>query len=437
MRRAAVLLALTLLLAPPLRGDEPRDIVARAVQAVGGEEVVLRQNAWRLKVKAQMPQGPDIKLQGEMLVEVPARQKMSFKIELGGAGAAIEGVFVLADGKAWMSMNGQVQDVPAEAMASQEASAHAQRVQALVPLLKDRGFTLTALEDADVEGRPAAGVKASYAGQPDVHLYFDRQTHRLVKIGYRVKQVPNGPEQLVENVLSDYREVGSSAEERQLQAAGVGLDGPSLTAFLRKQAPDPNALARARELVKQLGDDDFARREKAALELVKLGAPAVPALQQAVKDEDLEVSRRAQSCLEQIQARSGLETVIAAVRLLGARRPEGAAEALLALLPGAEDVVAVEIRSALVTLAQAPGGPDPALVRALQDNDPGRRAAAAGVLGRDGGAFLARPGRRLQLPGLRFPMRLASYVDGKKQMDVEITEVQFYNRFDPREFARP
>src|SRR5205807_2410640 len=101
----------------------------------------------------------------------------------------------------------------------------------LAPLLRDRQFTLAALPEAAVEGRPAVGVKASYPGQPDVSLWFDKETHLLVKTAYR-----SGPGQgsLQETVLGDYRAPGGD-EDRRLGQAGIKTDGPSLRAYLAKQ----------------------------------------------------------------------------------------------------------------------------------------------------------------------------------------------------------
>ncbi len=42
---------------------------------------------------------------------------------------------------------------------------------------------------------------------------------------------------------------------------------------------------RIQELVRQLGSDEFTTREKAAQELEKIGAPALEALQQAVRSD--------------------------------------------------------------------------------------------------------------------------------------------------------
>jgi len=429
MRRTIALLVL-LAAAVPLRADDPRDVIERALKAHGGLDNLERATASRMAFQGKVPQDNlELTMSGHWLIQAPDKQKLHLHVAISEQ--KLEAVIVLNGDKMWQKVDGfgQQQDQPVSDDQRREMGGmlHAARVGGLAPLLRDRKFTLAALPEATVEGRPAAGVKASYPGQPDVSLYFDKETHLLVKTAYRVTP-PLGS--LQETVFGDYRSPAGD-DERRLGQAGVKTDGPSLRAFLAKQQADPAAVAKSRALVKRLADESFEVREKASEELVALGAPAVPALQAALRDEDLEVSRRA------IQTRTSPATTRAAVRLLAARAPDGAAEALLALLPGAEEAVADDVREALVVLARRPGGPDPALVRALDDKDPARREAARAALGKDGGVYLDRPGRRLLLPGVRVPYRRVMSRDGRTEIEMTVTEFQFLNRFDDKEFAKP
>jgi hypothetical protein len=174
-------------------------------------------------------------------------------------------------------------------------------------------------------------------------------------------------------------------DEAELRSARVGTDGPALLEFLRQRAGTDAGRARARELVKQLADDSFERREKASEELVKLGRVALPALREAAKDRDPEVSRRAAECLRGIESDAGRLLASAALRLLAVRKPAGAAAVLLDYLPVAEDEgVADDIRAALAALAVKDGKADPALVKALADESALKRATAAEALARAG-----------------------------------------------------
>ena len=75
--------------------------------------------------------------------------------------------------------------------------------------------------------------------------------------------------------------------------------------------------------------------------------------------------------------------VSAAVRVLAQRKPPDAASVLLAYLPAAEEEsVAETLREALTVLAVRDGKPEPALLAALTDKTPVKRAAAAVALSR-------------------------------------------------------
>jgi HEAT repeat protein len=177
----------------------------------------------------------------------------------------------------------------------------------------------------------------------------------------------------------------AARDEKALVAAKVGTDGPALVEFFRKRAGSEATRARARELIKQLGDDSFDVREKASQELAALGRPALPALTDATKSPDAEVARRAADCVRQIENDAGPVLAAAALRRLAARKPAGAAEVLLDYLPAADgEEVAEQVRATLAALAVRDGKADPALVKALADAAPERRAAAGEALCRGG-----------------------------------------------------
>lgn len=79
------------------------------------------------------------------------------------------------------------------------------------------------------------------------------------------------------------------------------------THALAQQAdpPAPTREQRVAELVKQLGDAAFAKREAAQRELEAIGAPAIQALTEATKSSDPEVSTRASEALTRIRGGAG------------------------------------------------------------------------------------------------------------------------------------
>ena len=76
--------------------------------------------------------------------------------------------------------------------------------------------------------------------------------------------------------------------------------------FKALEAPAPSADEKARieKLVAGLGAEEWAAREEASKALVRIGAPAEPALRQAAKSSDAEIASRAKEALNVIEAAS-------------------------------------------------------------------------------------------------------------------------------------
>jgi hypothetical protein len=175
-----------------------------------------------------------------------------------------------------------------------------------------------------------------------------------------------------------------SPEENILQKARVPADGDGLLAFFRGRTLGDAERKRIEELIRRLAGDDFDDREAAARELRKVGGRAAPQLRAAAHAKDAEAAHRAEKLLKEIDPLPPLPAV-AAARLLARRGSADAAPVLLAYLPCADDgAVEDEAFAALLALTSGGGKADRALLAALDDPQPMRRAAAAYVLGREG-----------------------------------------------------
>jgi HEAT repeat protein len=196
-----------------------------------------------------------------------------------------------------------------------------------------------------------------------------------------------------------------------LKAAFLPDSGPGLLDFLRKRTPPGPDKDRVAELVGKLGDKDAAVREKAARELVCIGMPAVAPLRRLANALDnAEPAEVARKCLAAIEGHNAAGVTMSVLRMVAAQKPDGAAEALLAFLPFAEDDrVVQEALDALAAVGRKENGPDPVLVKALQDPVPCRRAAAAEVLCRidPAAARSVRPLLNDPRPTVRFHAALA------------------------------
>ncbi len=425
--------------APPTPSPE-RAVIRRAIQALGGLDLltrrvaVLRRGALRYEADAAAG-GEATETAVESLVPPGGRPlRLTYRSQPGSNAGWSEVIVVINGKKSWRSIDGRVQDQDVETETLQVAG-HCDRVAGLIPLLTDRGFTLTTVPPVEVGGKPADGIRVSFAGKPDVHLYFDRATGLLVRSSVRFKK--DGKEEHWETTREEYRDPTGARDEQVLKQAEVATNDRALLELLREQVATPARLARVKQLVAQLGDDAFAVREKAEADLLALGAVALPALRAAGKDSDLEVRRRARRLVWRIEKRAGSAVTAAAVHLLAYRRTPGAVKVLLDLLPTTEGDLADDIRAALAALAMRTGRPDPDLLAALAGKDAVRRAAAAAVLGRDGGAYLARPGRRLFLRHPLSPTKVSFAGAGAGARSLVTHEVIYYNRIDDRAFERP
>jgi hypothetical protein len=177
------------------------------------------------------------------------------------------------------------------------------------------------------------------------------------------------------------------ADEQLLRDARVATDVPGLLAFLRERTLTEDDRKQLRALVRRLGAESYAQREEASQALTRRGRPALPLLREALKDPDVEIARRAERCIEEIEQGPGAALPVAAVRLLAKRAAPGERTAALEALVGYaafvdDEVVEEEVLGALAALAVKVGKGETPLVGALKSELPVRRAAAAYALGR-------------------------------------------------------
>ncbi len=198
-------------------------------------------------------------------------------------------------------------------------------------------------------------------------------------------------------------------DERTVRQAGLNPDGATLLEQFRKHIPTASDLQKARENVQKLASEDFTERERASAALVALGPPGRSLLHAALADPDVEVAHRASACLEQIPRNHDPVLLEACARLLAQRPPPGAVPVLLDFVDFAEEPSLVdELSAALTRTGVRAGQAHPALVAALGDASPPKRALAGEALVR-GGALAQRGAvhRLLQDPNSAVRERVA------------------------------
>ncbi len=173
----------------------------------------------------------------------------------------------------------------------------------------------------------------------------------------------------------------TESDHKTLKSAGVATDDTGLIDFFRSRTLDDSDRHKIAELIRDLGSDDFAVREKSSSELMKIGSKAAALLNQATNNKDAEVARRVRECLTKIDERQSPAVTMAAARLLAARKPPDTASILLKFAPFAESPAVLDaVRDTLTAVAVRDGKPEVALVEALDSKLPVCRGLAADAL---------------------------------------------------------
>jgi HEAT repeat protein len=171
-------------------------------------------------------------------------------------------------------------------------------------------------------------------------------------------------------------------------------DPEKLVGELRKRTLKDVERDKVLELIKKLGDDDFDVRQKAQEDLQAMGPAVLYFLKKSMDDPDVEIRDRSKKLIAQLEKDKAPLSPITP-RLMAFRKPKGAAEALLAFLPFADDTNRDEVQTALNMVTYVGGKPDPAVVKGLEDKAPLRRVAAAEALCRPGTAYPQAAVRKL------------------------------------------
>ena len=187
------------------RAAEPdaKTLVEQAIKAHGGAEELKKAqvSVSQFKGKIQSPVG-ELEVSGEIASDRDVRQRVAIQVDINGMKVDI--LTVLKNDGGWAKANDTIVDLNADQIAEAREQTHGHWVATLVPLLGPE-YKLAGRGEVKVQDKPAYGVIASRADRRDVQLFFDKETHLLVKTEQRVKD-ESGKELTEESFLSNYQE---------------------------------------------------------------------------------------------------------------------------------------------------------------------------------------------------------------------------------------
>ena len=198
---------------PVLADDkgEAQAVLDKAIKALGGEAHLARYKAatWKGKGKYYGLGGEGIDYTAEWAFQGGRQYRVVIDVEV--MGQKFQQTVVLNGAKGWIKMNDTVMDMDKETLAEQQEQLYANWAAYVMPLaLKAKDVELSVIGKADIEKRPAIGIRATAKGHRDLNLYFDQETGLLVKGEWRVKDVQGlqgGKEVTQEVFLSDYKDM--------------------------------------------------------------------------------------------------------------------------------------------------------------------------------------------------------------------------------------
>ena len=208
MRAFAPLVAVFALAAgsPGVRADdEPKDIIARAVKAHGGEEFLTKHPAARAqnKGKITIPGVGEADFTQEVSFMLP--NKFRDAMELNVAGQTIKVLTIMNGDTISITAAGKDVDITDDIKKAMKDAMEMMAMARIAPLLKDKTYELSLFGEAKVEDKPAVGVRVSAKGKKDITLFFDKKTDLLVKLEHRTTSPNGGGEVAEERIIQEYR----------------------------------------------------------------------------------------------------------------------------------------------------------------------------------------------------------------------------------------
>ena len=198
---AAALAALLAVAAPADDQADARAVVDRAIEAVGGADVIGGVTAGVWKTNGTVKGRPS---RGSFRGELPGKFRIDSR---RAAGDKVVTVSRIVDGdRGWVVEDGKATPMtPAEIAGVRNSFYHKRLATTRVPLT-DEECRLSIAGTGQVGGAPVVVVSAARDGYPDVFLSFDAQTGLLAKSEMVARDESTGKDRKVEILFSDYKD---------------------------------------------------------------------------------------------------------------------------------------------------------------------------------------------------------------------------------------
>src|SRR6516164_1123472 len=197
--------------------DEAKALLDKAIAAHGGEKNLSAMQAGFIKAKGRLNLRDGLQFTQQTYYQLPDRLKEIQEF----VGQKSVFTSVVNGDNAWITVNGQAQTLDKNIISELKEATYLLQVNRLIPL-KEKNFQLSLLRQDSVNGHLADGIKVTSEGHKDVHLYFDKESHLLVKLQRQALDVNSGKEVKEERFFSDFRPINGIQEPQKVAISRNG-----------------------------------------------------------------------------------------------------------------------------------------------------------------------------------------------------------------------
>jgi len=204
MKRFLSALVVSTLALSAARADDADAVVDKAIKAIGGEAKLAKVNAvsWKGKGKIIFNDNENT-FTSQATVRGVGHLRSEFEGEFGGN--PFKGVTVLSGDKGWRKFGDNLMELEGDQLANEKRNVSLQVLPILLLPLKGKDYKLASAGDENVDGKPAAGVKATGPDGKDLTIYFDKESGLPVRLVATVVGF-NNEEFTQETTYGDYKD---------------------------------------------------------------------------------------------------------------------------------------------------------------------------------------------------------------------------------------
>jgi hypothetical protein len=184
--------------------ETAKKVVARAIQAHGGRELLTKNRADKVKLQGKMVVGKvEIPYTAETLVQLPGQFKNTIQFNQGKKEVALTQVIDGTRAAIWV--NGDRQKLSTAQALDLRQTLDLNRAMRLVGLLEDSAYNLKYLGQTEEGEQKTHVVRVLRKDMRELRMFFDAKTGLLVKTEHPVDF--QGKQMLQEEHYSDFRDL--------------------------------------------------------------------------------------------------------------------------------------------------------------------------------------------------------------------------------------